>query len=69
MSKPRVRLMKIGECYNGQRAWQKQCLHPITIITVNKRTCEAIFHKGHAFDMDAKRLRMSSWLRVWAIVG
>lgn len=67
--KPRVRLMKIGECGNGQRAWRKKCLHPITVITVSKKKCEAIYHVGHAFNLEAKRLRMGSWTHVWAIVG
>lgn len=69
MSKPIVRLMKIGQCHNGQRAWQKMCLRPITIVTINDRTCEAIYHVGHEFNIDAKKMRMSKWIRVWAIVG
>lgn len=69
MAKPRVRVMKMGECTNGTRAWQIKCLRPITIVTVNKKKAEAIYHVGHAFDMDAKKLRIGSWTRVWAIVG
>lgn len=69
MTKPRVRLQEVRKCHNGQRAWQWVALRPITIITLNRKRDEAVYHVGHEFDIQAQRLRLPGWMKVWAIVG
>lgn len=66
--KQRLRLVKLEDCQNGTRFYTSRKWQPRTLITINKKYYEAVYHIGHLFDIKAKQLRMNPSFRVWAVI-
>lgn len=64
----RLRLMKLHNCPNGTRFFTKGC-QPRTLVTVNRKTSEAIYHMGHEFNIKANKIRGTSNWKVWVVVN
>lgn len=69
MPKMRLRLMKLKDCPNGTRFFTIQKWLPRTLVTVNRKRDDAIYHFGHEFNMTALKRRAPSYWRVWVIVN
>lgn len=69
MPKPRIRLMNLSDCTNGTRYYTNIKHRPQTLVTINKKTNEAIYHNGHAFNMQAKKYRGYANRKVWVVIN
>nr|DAV78076.1 MAG TPA: hypothetical protein [Caudoviricetes sp.] len=68
--KPRYRLMKLSDCANGTRFYfyRSKLLWPYTLIAINRRKYEGVYHIGHDFNINVRMFRTSLNKQVWAKV-
>lgn len=69
MPKMRVRLMKLEDCQFGTRFFTFVKCRPQTLVAVNSKTCEAVYHSGFEFNIQATKYRITAKRKVWAVIN